>query len=44
MIHYRIHGFWRTELLVPNSFQGEEFEKAAFRWYLKVALASFVAL
>ena len=25
MIHYRIHGFWRTELLVPNSFQGEEF-------------------
>ena len=25
MLHYRIHAFLHTELLVPNSFQSEAF-------------------
>ena len=29
MLHYRVHGFLRTELLARNSFQGEVFHLRA---------------
>ena len=50
MLHYRIHAFLHTELLVPNSFQSEAFRfRAAMKtqrfgniW--KAALAPFAPL
>ena len=47
MLHYRIHGFLRTELLVRNSLQGEVFHVRAamktqrFANISKAALAPF---